>query len=264
MSHIIGIDIGTSGIKVGAMNKDGVLGYLEYQPYSLLYPKNGWVEIDLEDIWSKTKALLLKVWQQVEEYGSVDAISLSTFCNSSVFMKQNGEPLYQGIMYLDQRSKAESDWVKSVVGNELLDSVTKNRLEQGMYTVTTHLWFKNHFPKAYEETYKWGNLSTFILHKLTGNFVMDWTQCSFSGMFNLERYEWSSEIYEKVGIDGDKLPEVVAPSSIVGDLVLPELIGKGVPVVAGAADTACSTFALGIRPNGMFESVGTSNVLTIR
>jgi xylulokinase len=263
MTHVIGIDIGTSGIKVGAMNKEGVLGYLEYQSYSLLYPQKGWVEIDLENIWNNTKTLLLKVWQQVESIGTVDAVSLSTFCNSSVFLNEKGEPLYQGIMYLDQRSKAESDWIKHVVNEDLLSHVTKNRLEQGMYTITTYLWFKLHYPELYAKTYKWGNLSTFILHKLTGQFVMDWTQSSFSGMYDLEKYEWSVDIYEKAGVDGSKLPKVVDPNSIIGDLVLPGLSSKGIPVVAGAADTACSTLALGIGPNEMFESVGTSNVLTV-
>jgi xylulokinase len=263
MSHIIGIDIGTSGIKVGAMNKKGVLRYLEYQQYSLLYPEMGLVEIGLEDVWLKTKALLLKVWQQVEKVGKVDAISLSTFCNSSVFLTENGEPLYQGITYLDQRSKAESDWIKSTIGEDLILKVTKNRIEPGMYTVTTLLWFKNHCPEAYEKTYKWGNLSTYILHKLTGNFVMDWTQSSYSGMYDLEKYEWSPTIYEKAGIDREKLPEVVAPSSIVGELILHEEPFTHVPVIAGAADTACSTMALGIGVNEMFESVGTSNVLTV-
>src|SRR4051794_29653969 len=118
MSHIIGIDIGTSGIKVGAMNKEGELGCLEYQSYSLLYPQMGWVEIDLEDIWEKTKTLLTKVWQQVETLGSVDAISLSTFCNSSVFLDEKGTPLYPGILYLDQRSRAEADLIKDVVGED--------------------------------------------------------------------------------------------------------------------------------------------------
>jgi xylulokinase len=263
MSHIIGIDIGTSGIKVGAMNKRGELGFLEYQPHSLLYPQMGWVEIDLEDIWEKTKTLLFKVWHQVEAEGTVDAVSLSTFCNSSVFLNEKGEPLYPGILYLDQRSKAEADWIKDRVGEDLLYKVTKNRLEPGMYTVTTHLWFKNHFPKLYEQTYKWGNLSTFILHKLTGNFVMDWTQSSFTGIYDVENYHWSSDIYEKVGIDPEKLPEVVDPCSIVGDFIHPELTGIHIPVFAGAADTACSAAALGIGVNEMFESVGTSNVLTV-
>ncbi|MEH6957107.1 xylulokinase [Neobacillus drentensis] len=263
MSHIIGIDIGTSGIKVGAMNKEGELGCLEYQPYSLLYPQMGWVEIDLEDIWGRTKTLLTKVWQQVETSGTVDAISLSTFCNSSVFLDEQGTPLYPGILYLDQRSKGEADWVKAVVGEDLLYQVTKNRLEPGMYTVTSYLWFKNHFPELYAKTYKWGNLSTFILHKLTGNFVMDWTQSSFTGMYDVENYHWSSEIYKKVGVDQDKLPEVVDPCSIIGYFEHPELQSNQIPVIAGAADTACSAVALGLGVNEMFESVGTSNVLTV-
>lgn len=265
MSHIIGIDIGTSGIKVGAMNKKGELGFLEYEPYSLLYPAMGWIEIDLDDIWSKTKTLLLKVWQQVEleNTGKVEAISLSTFCNSSVFLNAKGEPLYPGIMYLDQRSTQEAAWIKEQVSEKSLFDITKNRLEPGMYTLTTHLWFKNNYPELYARTYKWGNLSTFILHKLTGNFVMDWTQSSFSGMYDVKNYCWSPEIYEAVGINPKKLPEVVDPSSIVGEYVHPVITSVRIPVIAGAADTACSTAALGIGVNEMFESVGTSNVLTV-
>lgn len=110
--------------------------------------------------------------------------------------------------------------------------------------------------------YKWGNLSTFIMHKLTGRFVMDWTQSSYTGMYDIEKYEWSAAIYEKAGIDREKLPDVVAPSSIVGELILDEAPFTPVPVITGAADTACSTVALGIGVNEMFESVGTSNVLT--
>jgi xylulokinase len=263
MSHIIGIDIGTTGIKVGAMNKEGELQYLEYQQNSLLYPKIGWIEIDLEDVWQKVKALLFKVWQQVETVGKVDAISLSSFCNSSVFLMENGEALYQGITYSDQRSRFECDYIKNTIGEDLIFEITKNRLEPGQYTLTTLLWFKNNYPEAYKKMYKWGNLSTFILYKLTGSFVMDWTQSSFTGMYNIEKYEWSSEIYEKVGIDREKLPDVIAPSTIVGNLILDEGPFTPVPVIAGAADTACSTISLGTGVNEMFESAGTSNVLTV-
>jgi len=263
MSHIIGIDIGTSGIKVGAMDKKGVLRYLKYQQYSLNYPKMGWVEIDLEGVWQKTKALLWEVWKQVEEVGEVEAISLTTFCNSSVFLMEDGEALSNGIIYLDQRSTKERDWIKETVGEDLIFDITKNRLEPGQYTITTLLWFKNHYSDLYNKMYKWGNLSTFILNKLTGSFVMDWTQSSFTGIFDIEKYEWSSDIYEKVGIDSEKLPDIVTPSSIVGELILDEAPFSPVPVVAGAADTACSTFALGTGVNELFESVGTSNVLTV-
>ncbi|MGP4077612.1 xylulokinase [Halobacillus sp. K22] len=262
MSHVIGIDIGTSGIKVGGMNANGELGFIEYEPYPLHHPKKGWVEIDLEDIWGRTKELLLKVMKKIHKDGCIEAISLSSFCNSSVFLDKDGEPLYPGIMYLDQRSKEESEWIKEVVPEDKIFEITKNRLEQGMYSITSHLWFKNHQSTKYKQTYKWGNLSTYILNKLTGSFVMDWTQSSFSGMYDVEKYEWSKEICDEVGIDMEKLPEVVDPCSIIGYLNCSDIPVSGVPVIAGGADTACSTLALGIQPGGVFESVGTSNVLT--
>jgi xylulokinase len=263
MSHVIGIDIGTSGVKVAAMNKEGVWGYWVYQPYSLLFPKDGWVEIDVNEVWEIVKNNLAKVWIQVEAEGSVEAISLSSFCNSSVFMDRDGNALYNGIMYLDQRSKNEAEWINDIVGKERIFQITGNRLEPGMYTTTTHLWFMNNEPNLYEKTFKWGSLSTFILHKLTGEFVLDWTQASFSGIFDIKNYEWSQELCEKVGISLDKLPTVCDPSLIIGNLINPDLQGKRVPVVAGAADTACSALALDIQPNSLFESVGTSNVLTV-
>ncbi|MBT2678704.1 xylulose kinase [Bacillus sp. ISL-35] len=263
MSHVIGIDIGTSGIKVAAMNKEGEWGHLEFEPYSLLFPRNGWVEVDVNKLWAITKKLLLKVWNEVMKAGSVDAISLSSFCNSSVFMDQEGEALYPGIMYLDQRSKNEAAWIKETAGEDFLFNITGNRLEPGMYTATTHLWFKKHEPELYDRTYKWGSLSTFILHKLTGEFFMDWTHASFSGLFDIQSYRWSKEICGKIGIDMDTLPAVCDPSQVIGEFTCPELQVQVVPVAAGGADTACSALALGIQANEMFESVGTSNVLTV-
>lgn len=263
MSHVIGIDIGTSGIKVAAMNKEGVWGYMVYQSYSLIFPRDRWVEIDVNEVWQIVKTNLQKVWAKVDEEGSVDAISLSSFCNSSVFMDSYGNALYNGIMYLDQRSNKEAEWINDSIGKERIFQITGNRLEPGMYTATTHLWFKNNEPNLYEKTFKWGSLSTFILHKLTGEFVMDWTQASFSGLFDIKRYEWSREICEKVGLSLDKLPTVCDPRLVIGNLVDTDFQGKRVPVVAGAADTACSALALDVQPNGIFESVGTSNVLTV-
>lgn len=263
MSHVIGIDIGSSGIKVASMNEEGVWGHLEYQPYSLLFPSDGWVEVDVNEVWRITELLLEKVRKEIEKTGVVDAISLSTFCNSSVFMDKEGNALYPGIMYLDQRSKKEANEIKQLVGEEQLSKVTGNRLEPGMYSVTTHLWFKKNEPELYEKTYKCGTLSTFILHKLTGNFALDWTHASFSGLYDIQKYEWCMDICEKIKLDVLKLPTVYDPSTVVGNFSHPEVSNKRIPVIAGAADTACSALALNIQVNEMFESVGTSDVLTV-
>ncbi|MCF3942573.1 xylulokinase [Oceanobacillus alkalisoli] len=257
MSHIIGIDIGTSGIKVGAVDKEANLTFFIKQSYSLLYPESGWVELNFPVIWKKVKTIIEEMIKKVSEIsGVVDAISLSTFCNSSVHLDARGKTLSNGIIYLDRRSITQAKHVRETLSDEYIFDITRNRLEPGMYTVTSLLWMKANQPEIYNNTDKWGNLSTYILYKLTGEFVMDWTQASYTGLYNVIEYKWSDEICELLGVSKSILPEVVSPFEIIGNF-------KGIPVVAGAADTACSSFSLGLKPSQMFESVGTSNVLTV-
>lgn len=257
MSHIIGIDIGTSGIKVGLMDKNGDLISTVKQSYSLLYPKNGWVEINADKVWKITERLIEKSFQKIREIGGeADAISLSSFCNSSILIDNNGSALSNGIMYLDKRSEKQAIRVQKLIGKELLYDITRNRIEPGMFAVSSLIWSRENLPELYNKTYKWGNLSTYIFSKLTGNFVMDWTQASFSGIFDTLNYKWSSNLCSKMKIDETMLPKIVSPFARVGEY-------KQVPVIAGAADTACSSLALNIKPNDIFESVGTSDVLTV-
>ncbi|MCF8568120.1 xylulose kinase [Alicyclobacillus tolerans] len=264
MSHVMSIDIGTSGIKLAVMDENGSIPFMFHDRYELFYPQPGWVEVDLEEVWKKIKVLMhLAHSRIVEMNGSVDAISLSSFCNASVVMDEFGTPLTNAIVYLDRRSRQEARWIKNRVDPDVMYAITKNRLEPGMFSVTTLLWFKNNLEK-FNNTYKWGHLSTFILRKLTEHFVMDWTQASFTGLFDITNYEWSRYLVENLGLGFDILPTVVDPNSKVGEVTTTELpMFNGVPVLAGAADTACSALALGVGINDVFESVGTSDVLTI-
>ncbi|GAB7054547.1 xylulokinase [Paenibacillus naphthalenovorans] len=267
MSHIIGIDVGTSGIKIGAMNHEGKLAFLSRDSYSLHYPFSGAVEIDPEQVWSKVCSLIKQSASRIQSAGgSVSALSFSTFCNASILMDNQGNHLGNGILYIDQRSKKEAEWIRTQVSEERIFSITGNRLEPGMISATSLLWSQKHQPEQYQRAHKWGHLSTYLVAKLTHQFVMDWTQASFTGLFDVQRYCWSDEICHALGMDKSLLPEIVEPGQIVGQ-TLKSLTGEigvpPIPVIAGAADTACSTFALCIEPGEVFESVGTSDVITV-
>lgn len=267
MSHIIGIDVGTSGIKIGAMNHEGKLVFLSRDSYALQYPFPGAMEIDPEEVWSKVRSLIKQTANEIQSAGgSVSALSLSTFCNASILMDSQGNHLGNGILYIDQRSKKEAEWIRAQVSKDRIFSITGNRLEPGMISATSLLWSQKHQPEQYKRSYKWGHLSTYLVARLTGQFVMDWTQASFTGLFDVQSYCWSEEICLGLGMDRSLLPEIVEPGQIVGHTVEPltsELGFPAVPVIAGAADTACSTFALCIEPGEVFESVGTSDVITV-
>lgn len=265
MSHVIGLDIGTSGIKAGAMDRHGRLSFLEREAYHLSFPQSGWVEIDPQEIWEKSARLIRRISHQLQaEGGSVDGLSLSCFCNASIFMDHQGDPLGPGIMYMDKRSVEEVQAMAKVVHPDEQFRITKNRVEPGVYSVSSLLWIKHHLPDIYSKAYKWGHLSTYILHKLTGEFVMDWTQASFTGLYDIVHYEWSKDLLQAYGIELSLLPEMVDPAESIGNICSSAELGFAhIPVAAGGADTACSTLSLGIGPNQMFESVGTSDVLTV-
>lgn len=265
MPHVLGIDIGSSSIKIAAMDEKATLSFVLSEGYSFTYPQNDYIEINLNEVWEKVKRLLVKAIDRVYLEGSkVTGISLSTFCNSTVMMDTEGTPLYPGIVYLDHRSKPQSNWIKEVVGNDHLYKVTKNRIEPGMFSVTTLLWVKENEPKVYEASYKWGNISTFIYNKLTDEFIMDWTQASYTGIFDITDYDWSKSLCSTLGIPMSILPKVIEPGKSIGITKnMNNTRLEGIPVIVGGADTACSALALGIRENEVFESVGTSNVLTV-
>ncbi|WP_018921981.1 xylulokinase [Salsuginibacillus kocurii] len=262
MSHIVGIDIGTSGIKIGMFDRHGSFQFYKYQSYELLFEQNR-VELDLEDIWQVISGLLIETGQEVERLGgTVEGISISSFCHASVFLNQEGTPLMNGIMYMDRRGEEEVNQLESALSPQAKENV-QNRIDPGMSSVTNLMWVRNHLPHVYEQTAYWGHLSSFILYKLTNQFVMDWTQASFTGIFNIETYNWSQERLTAAGIPSNLLPEVVDPAKKVGHVASLHPTIDGAMVVAGAADTACSSLAIGLKPQEMFESVGTSNVLTV-
>lgn len=265
MSHVIGLDIGTSGIKAGAMDRHGRLSFMEREAYHLSFPQPGWVEIDPEEIWEKSARLIRQIAKQIEEQGgNIDGLSLSCFCNASIFIDHHGTPIGPGIMYMDQRSVEEVQAMREAVAPDEHFRITKNRVEPGVYSVSTLLWVKNKRPDVFSKTYKWGHLSSYILYKLTGEFVMDWTQASFTGLYDIIHYEWSERLLQAYEIESSILPDVVDPVEPIGHVSSAAELGfEDIPVAAGGADTACSTLALGIGPNQMFESVGTSDVLTV-
>lgn len=267
MKYVIGIDIGTSGIKAAAMDSFGTLHFLCRCDYELEYYQGGRIEINPDTIWRKTYELIKQISREVyNNEGRVASISFSTFCNASIWMDNFGNSIGKGILYLDHRSKKETEIIKQKVPENTISEITGNRLEPGMISISNLIWVKNHEPEKYEKAFKWGHLATFLTAKLTGRYVMDWTHASLTGLFDIKSYKWSEELINKLGINPELLPEITNPLEIIGDItpgLAKEFGFTGVHVICGAADTACSAYALDIRPGEIFDSAGTSDVITV-
>lgn len=263
---IIGIDAGTSGIKVGAFDKNGTVISKAHRPVSVLTPFPRWAEIDLEQYWAAVKQALEDV---LKIAGPAQAIGISTTCPTTVFLDRDGNPLRPGILYLDNRAAGElSKLSEAVGGQERFFELTGNRLSPSTCTASTILWVQRHEPAVWSHVASVGFLNSFLAARLTGRVAIDWTQASFSGLFSLTKAtKWSTDLIDMIRIPADVLPPIVAPYTQIGTITPQAAYATGLlagtPVAMGAADTAAAAFALGIKKaEEAFESIGTSGVIT--
>ena len=269
---IVSIDIGTTAAKVGLLNADkpSVISVLSSEyPSGILHPKTTWAESNMEIWWNTAKELIKKLLKQARVRPSnIVAIGMCNTCPSLIPINREGKALRPAILYMDQRSIQQANSIRRQVGLETLYDISGNRIAPGAFSITSMLWIKEEEPNIYKRTYKFVHANGFFGVKLTGQIGMDPTNASFTGIFNLRKAEWSDELTEKIGIDRDKLPNILWPYEKVGELSqksAKELgLETGIPIAMGCADSVSSALGCGItRPGRVFETTGTSTVIAV-
>src|SRR3712207_2160349 len=169
----------------------------------------------------------------------------------------------------DGRAQPRLDRIRDLVGDERYRRLTGNRLALGVCSAAAMLHLSDEVGTSGPGGPRTGHLNSYLVCRLTGRWIMDWTNASFTGLVNLWRPgEWSLEACEALEFPTRLLPDLAAPWEPIGRLSAAAAadlcLGRSVVVVAGAADTACSAFGVGCFNGGeVFESAGTSGVLTV-
>ncbi|HEY9575734.1 MAG TPA: FGGY family carbohydrate kinase, partial [Lachnospiraceae bacterium] len=246
-----------------------VLG-LASSSYRMIRENQDCAQIDTVDMWnSYCKCLKLLIQGKQIDPAKIKGISISSLCPGLVAIGSDGEILVDPIIYSDRRSTKEAEEIKEKVGVDRLFELTANTAMAGAISGTSMLWIKKNMPEEYEKTKYFGHINTLMAYKMSGEFAIDYSNASYTGLFETSGgYRWSDELCEKVGIDKKKLPPLRPSTYVVGKLINEELIEMGIPkdtpIIIGGGDTACATFAAGVTKAGdVCESVGTTNVLTI-
>jgi len=266
MAFLIGIDIGTSGVKTVLFDSQCNIISSEIEEYPLYQPKNGWAEQDPEDWWNATCITLKKVLRKsCVNPNEVKAIGLTGQMHSIVALDSNNDVLRRSILWCDQRSDKECDELKNIIGIDKLFSITGNPPLTG-FTASKLIWIKNNEPQIFGEIKKILLSKDYIRYKLTGEFATDVSDASGMQFLNIKERNWSSEILSKLGIDNDQLGKVYESHEITGKVSkdASELTGlaKGTPVVAGAGDQAAGAIGNGIvKPGIVSSTIGTSGVV---
>lgn len=277
---LLGIDLGTSGVKAGLFDRDGRLrGLGRGTGYRFASPKPGWAECDAGGWWpaivAAVRAALAAAGggpcaaDPADPGARVDGIGLSTFFPAVIPMTDDGRPLRPGLLYCDQRSTAQVSAIEKLLPRRRWERLTGNRLACGNIAVTSMHWLRDNEPERWDAAATLAFANTFVTRRLTGEVVTDWTTASLSGLAVVaDPTRWNARLCATLGIAKAKLPRIVGPMEPAGTLearAASELgLPAGIPVVCGAGDTAASAFGAGLlEPGGILYSAGTTDNLSI-
>ena len=266
MPYYLGLDIGTSGTKALLITAAGQAVASETREYPLSTPRPLWAEQDPADWWkaviATTKAVLEKAGVRGEE---IAGIGLSGQMHGSVFLDKDNRVLRPAILWCDQRTQAECDWITAQVGRENLVRYISNPVLTG-FTAPKIVWLRTHERETYDQVVKVLLPKDYIRYKLTGVHATEVSDASGTALLDVAKRQWSLEVLEAAGIPRSFMPECAESIEVTG-YIHAEAAGltglaAGTPVVGGGGDQAAGAVGSGIVEAGIVSStVGTSGVV---
>ena len=184
---LLGIDIGTTGCKVIAFNRKADIISQEYVEYFLKHPKEGWMELDPEYIWTKIKEMILKTNNCIKK-DHITAFSISCQGEAIIPIDKDGNSLYNAIVTFDSRTFEQYQFWKRAVGAEKIFKITGMPLNP-MYSINKIMWIKKHLKEVYKKTYKFLCFEDFIFSKF-GLIRAAYTASRVTINFALESFNW--------------------------------------------------------------------------
>src|SRR5215469_15138668 len=241
MPYLMGIDVGTTGTRAVIIRPDGhVMGAAtgDHQPMRMERP--GWAEQDPEDWWRATvQAVRAVIGQTGVKPSEIAAIGLSGQMHGVVLLDDASAVLRPALIWCDQRSQLQCDWITSQVGAEKLRKLALNPALTG-FSAPKLLWVRNHQPAVYERAAHCLLPKDFVRLRLTGEFATDVSDASGTLLLDVTKRNWSKEILAALDIDRALLPTVHESPEATGRVAaaasLLTGLKAGTPIAAGAGD----------------------------
>ncbi len=251
---VVGVDVGTTGVKAIAITPDGAVVARTEHGYPLSTPAPGWSEQDPEDWWRASEAALREVAAGVEVLG----IGFSGQMHGLVTLDDSDRVIRPAMLWNDQRTGAECAEIEERVGLGRLIELTGNRALTG-FTAPKLLWLRRHEPEAYSRIARVMLPKDYVRLRLTGEWQIDASDASGTLLLDVGRRTWSEEVLERLDVPAAWLPPVGESPDSAGRSR--ELLA-GVPVAIGAGDQPAAALGVGIdRPGPLSVVLGTSGVV---
>ena len=262
----IGVDLGTSAVKLLLMDGAGKIQKIVSKEYPLYFPNPGWSEQKPEDWWDAVQEGIKELTAEADK-SQVAGISFGGQMHGLVVLDENDNVIRPALLWNDGRTFEETDYLNNVIGKDKLSEYTANIAFTG-FTAPKILWIKNKEPENFKKIKKIMLPKDFIAYKLSGVNCTDYSDASGMLLMDVKNKCWSKEMCDICGITVDMLPTLYESYDAVGTLKADVAKSLGLPesckVVAGAGDNAAAAVGTGTVGDGRCNiSLGTSGTIFI-
>ena len=266
MKYYIGVDLGTSAVKLLLMNAKGAIEKIVSREYPLYFPRPGWSQQNPEDWWNGTVEGIRELISGIDG-NLVAGISFGGQMHGLVILDEADQVIRPAILWNDGRTAAQTDYLNQVVGKEALARNTANIAFAG-FTAPKLLWVREQEPENFARIAKIMLPKDYLAYRMTGVFCTDYSDASGMLLLDVKNRCWSEEMLKTCGVRKEQMPRLYESYEKVGTLK-PEVAGQlGLScdclVAAGAGDNAAAAVGTGTVGEGKCNlSLGTSGTIFI-
>ncbi len=262
----IGVDLGTSAVKLLLMNETGGIEKIVSKEYPIEFPYPGWSQQNPEDWWEQTVEGLRELTEYAEK-SQIAGISFGGQMHGLVVLDKDDNVIRPAILWNDGRTSKQTEYLNDVIGKDKLSKYTANIAFAG-FTAPKLLWMKEKEPQLFDKIAKIMLPKDYIAYKLSGVHCTDVSDASGMLLFDVKNKCWSKEMMEICSVREDQLAQIFESYDVVGtikkdvadDLGFPETV----KIIAGAGDNAAAAIGTGTVGNGRCNiSLGTSGTIFI-
>jgi xylulokinase len=262
---LLGIDVGTTGLKVALFSPDGEMLASAYREYDAQNPQPGWASLDARAVWEDVKAAIRSVTAAAPG-SQVKALSVSSLGEALVPVSKDRQILGPSILNFDVRGEEFLAELAPLLPAERLYKINGNTLGNH-YSLTKLKWIRTYQPELYERTYKFLHWSAFIAYVLGAEPVVDYSLANRTLLFDVHGRDWSDALLSDAGLERSRLPETVPSGKDIGVVsfhVAAELgLPPGVRIISGAHDQCANAVGCGVIDSGSAAyGMGTFHCIT--
>src|SRR5579883_2193872 len=261
------MDVGTGGTRAVLVDEQGKViasGVSEHAPFRSPHP--GWAEQDPEDWWRAAQEAVRTALATSGLAGhAVAAVGLTGQMHGAVLLDQEGRVLRPSLIWCDQRTGPQCDWLHQQIGRQRLIELTCNPALPN-FTLTKLLWVRDHEPEVYRKIAHVLCPKDYVRYRLTGTYAIDVQEASGTLLLDVTHRRWSEEVARASGVETSWLPQLFESPEVCAHISEEAATRTGLlagtPVVAGAGDQGAGAVGMGIlQPGSVSATIGTSGVV---